>query len=41
MIEIHYHARLAGDLVLLTTGELAEVSIKIHDYGQSKPSFPR
>ena len=36
--EIFYRARVAGEPVLLTTDELAEVSAKIHDYGQSKPS---
>jgi hypothetical protein len=38
MAEIYYHARAAGKPVLLTPDELAEVSAKIHDYGQSKPS---
>jgi L-fuculose-phosphate aldolase len=38
MAEIYYHARVAGKPVLLTPDELAEVSAKIHDYGQSKPS---
>jgi L-fuculose-phosphate aldolase len=38
MAEIFYRARVAGDPVHLTTDELAEVSAKIHDYGQSKPS---
>jgi L-fuculose-phosphate aldolase len=38
MAEVYYHARLAGKPVPLTTEQLAEVSMKIHDYGQSKPS---
>jgi L-fuculose-phosphate aldolase len=38
MAEIFYRARVAGEPVLLTTEQLAEVSAKIHDYGQSKPS---
>jgi L-fuculose-phosphate aldolase len=38
MAEIYYRARLAGEPVLLTSEQLAEVSVKIHDYGQSKPS---
>ena len=38
MAEIYYHARVAGEPALLTPDELAEVSAKIHDYGQSKPS---
>jgi len=37
MAELFYRARAAGQPVLLTTGQLAEVSAKIHDYGQSKP----
>jgi len=36
--EVYYHARLAGEPVVLTPEQLAEVSAKIHDYGQSKPS---
>jgi hypothetical protein len=31
-----YRARLAGEPVLLTPEQQAEVSAKIHDYGQSK-----
>jgi L-fuculose-phosphate aldolase len=38
MAEVYYRARLAGEPVLLTPEQLAEVSAKIHDYGQSKPS---
>jgi L-fuculose-phosphate aldolase len=38
MAEIFYRARLAGEPVLLTPEQMAEVSAKIHDYGQSKPS---
>jgi L-fuculose-phosphate aldolase len=38
MAEIFYRARLAGDPVLLTPQQISEVSAKIHDYGQSKPS---
>jgi ribulose-5-phosphate 4-epimerase/fuculose-1-phosphate aldolase len=38
MAEVYYRAKLAGEPVLLTPDQLAEVSAKIHDYGQSKPS---
>ena len=38
MAEVCYHARLAGEPVLLTAAQLAEVSGKVYDYGQSKPS---
>jgi L-fuculose-phosphate aldolase len=38
MAEVYYRARLAGEPVLLTPEQLAEVSAKIHDYGQSKPA---
>jgi L-fuculose-phosphate aldolase len=38
MAEIFYRARLAGEPVLLNPEQMAEVSAKIHDYGQSKPS---
>jgi L-fuculose-phosphate aldolase len=38
MAEIFYRARLAGDPILLTPEQISEVSAKIHDYGQSKPS---
>ena len=37
MAEIYYRARTAGEPVILTTAEVAEVVAKIHDYGQSKP----
>jgi L-fuculose-phosphate aldolase len=38
MAEIYYRAKLAGEPMLLTPQQMAEVSAKIHDYGQSKPS---
>jgi L-fuculose-phosphate aldolase len=38
MAEIFYRAKLAGEPVILTPEQMAEVSAKIHDYGQSKPS---
>jgi L-ribulose-5-phosphate 4-epimerase len=38
MAEIYYRAKLAGEPVILTPEQMAEVSAKIHDYGQSKPS---
>jgi L-fuculose-phosphate aldolase len=37
MAEIYYRARTAGEPVVLTAEEIAEVAAKIHDYGQSKP----
>jgi L-fuculose-phosphate aldolase len=37
MAEIHYRARAAGEPVVLSADEMAEVAAKIHDYGQSKP----
>ncbi len=37
MAEIYYRARTAGEPVILTADEMAEVAAKIHDYGQSKP----
>ncbi len=37
MAEIYYRARAAGEPIILTAGEMAEVAAKIHDYGQSKP----
>jgi L-fuculose-phosphate aldolase len=37
MAEIYYRARTAGEPVVLTAEEMAEVAAKIHDYGQSKP----
>jgi L-fuculose-phosphate aldolase len=36
MAELYYRARVAGEPVLLTPDQLAEVSAKIHDYGQTK-----
>ena len=36
MAEIYYRAKLAGEPVLLTSKQMAEVSAKIHNYGQSK-----
>jgi L-fuculose-phosphate aldolase len=36
MAEIYYRARTAGEPVILTAAEVAEVVAKIHDYGQSK-----
>jgi hypothetical protein len=41
MGEIYYRARTAGEPVLLTAAEVAEVASKIHDYGQSKPVVVR
>jgi len=38
MAELYYRARAAGEPVVLTAEEIAEVAAKIHDYGQSKPS---
>jgi L-fuculose-phosphate aldolase len=38
MAEVYYRAMLAGEPVLLAPEQLAEVSAKIHDYGQSKPA---
>jgi hypothetical protein len=35
---LYYHARLDGEPVLLIAAQLAEVSAKTYDYGQSKPS---
>jgi L-fuculose-phosphate aldolase len=37
MAEIYYRARTAGEPVVLSAEEMAEVAAKIHDYGQSKP----
>ena len=36
MAEIYYRARLVGEPILLDEEQMAEVSAKIHDYGQSK-----
>ena len=41
MAELYYRARTAGEPVILTAEEMAEVAAKIHDYGQSKPFMPR
>lgn len=41
MAELYYRARTTGEPVVLTAEEMAEVTAKIHDYGQSKPSIPR
>jgi L-fuculose-phosphate aldolase len=41
MAEIYYRARTAGEPVILTADEMAEVAAKIHDYGQSKPLIVR
>lgn len=37
MAEVYYRARLAGEPVLLTPQEVAEVAAKISGYGQPKP----
>jgi ribulose-5-phosphate 4-epimerase/fuculose-1-phosphate aldolase len=37
MAELYYRARTVGEPVVLTLGQMAEVSAKIHDYGQHKP----
>ena len=41
MAEVYYRARVAGDPVVLSADEMAEVAAKIHDYGQSKPLAAR
>jgi L-fuculose-phosphate aldolase len=41
MAELYFRARTAGEPVILTHGQMAEVSAKIHDYGQHKPSLSR
>jgi L-fuculose-phosphate aldolase len=41
MAEIYYRARVAGEPVVLSAHEMAEVAAKIHDYGQSKPLAAR
>jgi L-fuculose-phosphate aldolase len=38
MAELCYRAKLAGEPVILTPKQMADVAAKIHDYGQSKPS---
>jgi L-fuculose-phosphate aldolase len=37
MAEIYHHATVAGEPVVLTPEQMAEVVAKIHDYGQTKP----
>jgi L-fuculose-phosphate aldolase len=37
MAELYYRARTAGEPVLLTAEQMAEVASKIRDYGQYKP----
>lgn len=37
MAELYYRTRTAGEPVILTAEQMAEVSAKIHDYGQYKP----
>jgi L-fuculose-phosphate aldolase len=41
MAEVYYRARVAGDPVVLSADEMAEVAAKIHNYGQSKPLAAR
>jgi L-fuculose-phosphate aldolase len=41
MAELYYRARTAGEPVLLSAEQMAEVATKIHDYGQSKPATAR
>ena len=41
MAELYYRTRTAGEPVILSAEEMAEVAAKIHDYGQSKPSLRR
>lgn len=38
MAEIYYRARLAGEPVLLSPGQIEEVAAKISGYGQTKPA---
>ena len=38
MSELYLRARTAGEPVVLSAEQMAEVSAKIHDYGQSKPA---
>ncbi len=38
MAEIYYRCRVAGEPVLLTDEQVAEVTTKIAGYGQSKPA---
>src|SRR5215212_5509688 len=37
MAEIYHHATVAGELIVLTPEQMAEVVAKIRDYGQTKP----
>ena len=41
MAELYYRARTAGEPVILSPEQMAEVAAKIHDYGQSKPATSR
>jgi L-fuculose-phosphate aldolase len=41
MAELYYRATLAGEPVILTPEQMAEVQAKIHDYGQFKNSTPQ
>lgn len=41
MAELYYRARTAGEPVILSPEQMAEVAAKIHDYGQSKPTTAR
>jgi hypothetical protein len=41
MAELYYRAKLAGEPVILSPEQMAEVAAKIHDYGQSKNSTPQ
>ena len=36
--EIYHHARVAGEPVVLTPEQMAEIAAKIHDYGQTNAS---
>jgi len=38
MAGLYYRASLAGDPILLTDEQMAEVQAKIHSYGQTKPA---
>lgn len=41
MSGLYYRVRAAGEPVILSAEQMAEVAAKIHDYGQSKPSTAR
>ena len=41
MAELYYRVRTAGEPVLLSAEQMAEVAAKIQDYGQSKPTTAR